>query len=263
MAQNISKKFSFIGENIRKIREAKKISQADFAKLFNLARPSVGAYEEGRSEPKIDTLIQIANHFRISIDLLLTRKLTVAEIYSFDQLNKKLDAVHNKREKPADGFLSIPFVSMADYVDYIVKHRNKDYLSGLKQVGCPVELPPGYYMVLEMKGSEMEYEQNGIRNGDLLICRKTSIGQLKHNNHDIVTMVTSDDIITRRLLKSTKNNLEVITDDHSRTETSIPVSEILEIWLAVGAFTSKLNPPTRVEERLSKLEEALKNLEKK
>ena len=83
MAQTISKKLSFIGENIKKIRQVKKISQAEFSGLFNLARPSVGAYEEGRSEPKIETIIQIATYFRISIDVLLTRKLTVDEIFVY------------------------------------------------------------------------------------------------------------------------------------------------------------------------------------
>ena len=65
MAKKNSKKLSFVGENIRRIRQAKSISQAEFAALFGLGRPAVGAYEEGRSEPKIDTIIQIANHFSL------------------------------------------------------------------------------------------------------------------------------------------------------------------------------------------------------
>jgi transcriptional regulator with XRE-family HTH domain len=73
-----------IGKNIRKIRTVKKLSQAAFAELFNLARPSVGAYEEGRSEPKIDTLIQIAQYFGISIDSLLTKELTINDLFNFN-----------------------------------------------------------------------------------------------------------------------------------------------------------------------------------
>jgi DNA-binding XRE family transcriptional regulator len=52
-----------IGKNVRKIRTVKKLSQAAFAEIFNLARPSVGAYEEERSEPKLETVIQIASLF--------------------------------------------------------------------------------------------------------------------------------------------------------------------------------------------------------
>jgi len=88
MAQNISKKLSFIGVNIKMIRQAKRMSQAEFANLFNLSRPSVGAYEEGRSEPKVDTIIQMSRHFNISIDTLLTKKLTINELYSIGLLNK-------------------------------------------------------------------------------------------------------------------------------------------------------------------------------
>ncbi len=71
---------SIIGKNIRKIRTVKKLSQAAFAEIFNLARPSVGAYEEERSEPKLETVIQIANYFGISIDSLLTKELTINDL---------------------------------------------------------------------------------------------------------------------------------------------------------------------------------------
>jgi transcriptional regulator with XRE-family HTH domain len=47
-----------IGKNVRKIRTVKKLSQAALPEIFNLARPSVGAYEEERSEPKLETVIQ-------------------------------------------------------------------------------------------------------------------------------------------------------------------------------------------------------------
>ena len=43
----LAKKLSYIGENIRKIRQVKRISQADFASIFNLARPSVGRLRRG------------------------------------------------------------------------------------------------------------------------------------------------------------------------------------------------------------------------
>src|SRR6476661_3672645 len=81
---------SYVGKNIRKLRAVKKLSQAAFAELFGLARPSVGAYEEGRSEPKMETVVQIARHFGLSIDLLLTKELTVNELYHFDIFKQEL-----------------------------------------------------------------------------------------------------------------------------------------------------------------------------
>ena len=95
---------SNVGKNIRKLRTIKKLSQAAFAELFGLARPSVGAYEEGRSEPKMETLIQIAQHFGLSVDLLLTKELTVNELYHFDIFKETTAAT------PAPGPAAEPLV---------------------------------------------------------------------------------------------------------------------------------------------------------
>ena len=85
---------SHIGQNIKRIRSVKGLSQAKFAELFNLARPSVGAYEEGRAEPKIQTVVDIAHYFGLSIDVLLTKELTVNDLYHLNMVNQKLDDFH-------------------------------------------------------------------------------------------------------------------------------------------------------------------------
>ncbi len=74
---------SYIGKNIRKIRMSKKLTQTEFAELFDLKRTAVGSYEEGRAEPKIDTLIKIADYFNLTIDQLLRKELTINEIFHF------------------------------------------------------------------------------------------------------------------------------------------------------------------------------------
>ena len=59
------------------------MSQQSFAEMFDLKRGTLGAYEEGRSEPKIETIIKIANHFSIPIGDLLTKELTVNKLLKF------------------------------------------------------------------------------------------------------------------------------------------------------------------------------------
>ena len=75
---------SFFGKNIKKIRVIKALSQQAFAELFSLKRATLGAYEEGRSEPKIDTIIKVANYFSISIDDFLTKEVTVNQLLRFN-----------------------------------------------------------------------------------------------------------------------------------------------------------------------------------
>lgn len=73
---------SFFGANIKTIRQAKGLSQQAFADLFDLTRGVIGAYEEGRSEPKISTLLTVVHYFNLDLDQFLTVPLTV------DDLNK-------------------------------------------------------------------------------------------------------------------------------------------------------------------------------
>jgi transcriptional regulator with XRE-family HTH domain len=75
---------SYIGRNIRKIRAIKGYSQAEIANILDITRASIGAYEEGRAEPKTDTMMLIAKYFSIPIDTLLTKEITVNELTNFN-----------------------------------------------------------------------------------------------------------------------------------------------------------------------------------
>lgn len=77
-------KKSALSRNLRKLRSFKNMTQTDFAALFGLNRPNLGSYEEGRSEPKLATLEKIARHFKLTIDDLVCRELTVNQIAGFE-----------------------------------------------------------------------------------------------------------------------------------------------------------------------------------
>jgi len=90
---------SYFGINIRKIRLTKKLSQTEFAKIFNITRASVGAYEEGRAEAKIDKVIEIATYFNITLDQLLSKKITINEISNFNKINRILNFPNQEKKE--------------------------------------------------------------------------------------------------------------------------------------------------------------------
>ncbi|SUX46460.1 helix-turn-helix domain-containing protein [Chryseobacterium indoltheticum] len=79
---------SFFGANIKTIRQAKGLSQQAFADLFDLTRGVIGAYEEGRSEPKISTLLTVVHYFNLDLDKFLTVPLTVEDLNNPENLEK-------------------------------------------------------------------------------------------------------------------------------------------------------------------------------
>jgi len=79
---------SNFGKNIKYLRQSNGFSQQQFAGLFELSRASIGSYEEGRAEPKIETLIKIANHFHVTVDQLVRGKVD-ANIKTQDSTEKE------------------------------------------------------------------------------------------------------------------------------------------------------------------------------
>jgi len=96
---------SQIGENIKKLRKVKGLSQQAFADLFNLSRGNISSYEELRAEPRIEVILNIAKYFSIPVDLILQKKLTVNEIVHFEDHFKEASTL-----SPKNNFPHIPFL---------------------------------------------------------------------------------------------------------------------------------------------------------
>jgi transcriptional regulator with XRE-family HTH domain len=101
-----------IGANIKKIRTTKGLSQQAFADLFALTRGNISSYEENRAEPKIETVIQIANYFSIPLNQFITQVLSIHEIlkYNGDKLIEDENHIINLHLK------QVPFINDAIYM---------------------------------------------------------------------------------------------------------------------------------------------------
>ena len=256
---------SFIGKNIKKIRTVKKLSQASFAELFNLARPSVGAYEEGRAEPKIDTIVQIAHYFGLSIDLLLNKELTINDLYKFDvivgdQVDGKVSRVdEDASAKPQGG---IALVLLDKYVEYIVNYQNKDFISKLRKIYLPVTRKEKS-RAFQLSGSEMEYNHNGLHHGDILLCYQIEgLTRKKIEKGKVFVVVTKENIIIRRVT-GTGKQIEFSSDDPNYSSMYFDTGEILELWEVYGVYSTYLNPPSAVEARILEIENDIREIKKR
>ena len=58
---------------LRELRKSKKLSMKAFGEIFNLSESTISLYENGKHDPDIETIIQFANYFNVSIDYLVGR----------------------------------------------------------------------------------------------------------------------------------------------------------------------------------------------
>lgn len=79
-----------IAMTILKIRKDKKMTQEDFAKLFNVTRQTVSNWENEKSYPDLQTLIKISDMFEISLDTLMKGDKTMVKKFDKELLQSKL-----------------------------------------------------------------------------------------------------------------------------------------------------------------------------
>ena len=65
---------SDFSKNLKELRMEKGLSQQELAQIFNVTQSTVAKWESGDREPNFSILIELANSFEVSIDMLLGLK---------------------------------------------------------------------------------------------------------------------------------------------------------------------------------------------
>ncbi len=61
------------GENFRMLRNERGYSQRDLAKILHISQRRISYLESGVTEPDLQTLIELADFFGVTIDFLVGR----------------------------------------------------------------------------------------------------------------------------------------------------------------------------------------------
>jgi transcriptional regulator with XRE-family HTH domain len=251
---------SKIGKNIRKIRVIKQLSQASFAQIFNLARPSVGAYEEGRAEPKIDTVVQIAQYFGISTDALLTKELTINELYRFDALkNKKTsNETDSGSLSKKDIFQNTVGVFIRDHIEYINDHLKSDYIDSLPRYHFP-GIASFSARLFEIEGDSMSFENKGIHQGDMVLC-EFKLDRMDSFQADLLYVLVLQNRLILRRFKPGTHLLTFTCDSPEYPTEEYQSNQILEAWQVMAVLTRSPVSIKSYKERITELEDQLLKL---
>ena len=79
-----------IGTKIIEIRKQKNMTQEDFAKIFHVTRQTVSNWENGKSYPDLQTLVQISNEFNVSLDTMLKEDMNMVKKIDNYKVYKKI-----------------------------------------------------------------------------------------------------------------------------------------------------------------------------
>lgn len=227
---------TYIGKNIRKIRGVKKLSQQAFADLFGLTRANIGSYEEGRAEPKITTIVEIANKFSLDVEAILNKELKVNEISNFKgQLESEkinLNAINPDLEARL-----VPFVSKDNRSTYVNNLESELYLNYIPRFEIPFfKLKAA--RAFEVAGNELVHHGKGVNNTDIVIAIKRDAKEISSLVEGrLYIVVLGDKIIIRRLLFGL-GTLELFADNQFYAPIEVYPEDVVELWEAHTLISS-------------------------
>lgn len=243
------------GKNLKKIRSVHGLSQEEFASLFDLKRGTLGAYEEGRSNPKLETVIKIANHFSIGLENLLISELTVNKLLKF---NERL-ATQADTLTPLE-FEGIPCIMPRDKERFINNFSSGFDMNNLSLVKLPYIKNAGRMAFtvddLTMTGGNVEFFPKDIAIGlcvDVSAIADTSL----------VVALTKNELLLRKFYKD-GSAYKLIADHHGVEDLILESKELVSIWKIEYVFNYNLQAKQEVlENRLATIEQRLAMLAKK
>ena len=75
-----------MGDRIKRLRNARNITQKFLADVLEVSTSTVGMYEQNRREPDANTLIKIASFFGVSTDYILCKSNKNSVTPSYDSI---------------------------------------------------------------------------------------------------------------------------------------------------------------------------------
>ena len=181
-----------IQANIKHLRSLKKFSQERFAEELKWTRSIVGSYEEGRSEPPIDRLIDLSNYFNIPIDILVKNDLRAAKDTSFIEVgSKRVLFPVTVNEDNEDLIEIIPTQASAGYLE---GYADPEYIEQLQKIKLPF-LPTGTHRAFPIKGDSML----PVKDGAYIIAKYVEHLEDVKSGRTYIVLTKNDGLVYKRL----------------------------------------------------------------
>ena len=230
-----------IQANIRHLRISKGFSQEQFAEDLGWTRSVVGSYEEGRSEPSIDRLIDLSDYFNIPIDILVKNDLRLAKDTSFIEVgNKRVLFPVTVNEDNEDLIEIIPVKATAGYLE---GYADPEYIEQLQKIKLPF-LPTGTHRAFPIKGDSMI----PVKDGSFVVAKFVEDIKDVKDGRTYIVLTKEDGLVYKRVYNriEEENALQLHSDNKLYAPYKVHIENVLELW----EFTCCINTQEYDEDEL-------------
>ena len=247
-----------INTNLKFCRRELALTQAQMAEKLGIKRSLVGAYEEGRAEPRIATLVNMARLFGITLDQLVTTDFSkkkntkiIGSLPAPDPDAPAADADDNP-EPPtpaAAGKLrvlaftvdkdqneNIELVPQKAAAGYLNGYADREYLEVLPKFRLPMLSSTGTYRAFEIAGDSML----PIASGTVIVGRYVEDWSSVKDGTPCIVVSSRDGIVFKRVFNKMRSGAMFVlrSDNPHFSPYDVPADDVLGIWEAKSYISS-------------------------
>ena len=248
-----------INTNLKFCRRELALTQAQMAEKLGIKRSLVGAYEEGRAEPRLATLVNMARLFGITLDQLVTTDFSkrknakvIGSVRAPEPVAAGADGEGDDTEPPttpAGGKLrilaltvdkdqneNIELVPQKAAAGYLNGYADPEYLEVLPKFRLPMLSQTGTYRAFEIAGDSML----PIASGTVIVGRYVEDWATIKDGTPCVVVSSKEGIVFKRLFNKLRSNAMFVlhSDNPHFSPYDIKVDDVLEIWEAKSYISS-------------------------
>lgn len=235
-----------ISKNIKFLRKRKRLTQEQLAEKIGIKRSLLGAYEEGRADPRLNNLLAVSRIFDVSVDRLISGELTEEGLSANpshlgieNQSLKVLSITVDKENR--ENIELVPYKASAGYLN---GYSDPEYIENLPRFQLPTLPSSGTYRAFEISGDSMLPLQSGT----------VIIGQYLEHLENIkggqtyVLLTKTEGVVYKRVSSqlTEKGTLVLISDNIQYSPYEIDVAEILEVWEAIAYISKSFPQPNTI-----------------
>ena len=213
-----------INENIRHLRKQQNWTQDQFAQKLLIKRSLVGAYEEGRAEPRLELLQKMAELFGMSVDKLIGTDVTQASKGEATYLRGKEVVVVTIDSNKKENIELVPHKAAAGYLN---GYADPEYVKELPKFRLPV-LSQGTYRAFEISGDSML----PILPGTIVVGEY--VDDLRHlkNGKTYVLVTKREGIVYKRVFNYLDESGKVflVSDNRQYAPYQVDAEDVVEAW---------------------------------
>lgn len=239
---------TLISENIKYLRKRLGDTQGEFAEKIDLKRSLVGAYEEGRADPRISNLIKMAEVFDVSVDLIINTDITkmTDEQLSFNKNSRGSEILAITVDE--QGKENVELVPQKAAAGYTNGYADREFIKELPKFHLPMLPTNATYRAFEIHGDSML----PLLSGTIVVGEYVDNLQHMKSGKTYILVTRKEGVVYKRVFNymAEKGKLFLVSDNKQYSPYEISPEEVMEVW-ASKAYISVQFPDVEPEKDVS------------